>query len=174
MTAKECHDLAKTGFRDGEREVHVALGTLDNPHHAFCYRLFNLQRERKAHTYQVEAPNFPEDPTPWKNVQQAASLLLDPSPATPPASNQDNAPEGEEPPARPEPSLDPSEAEDAPAERPSRPPPAADPSSAPPPSSSTTSTAGCSMAAGSLTSSHGWLLVLAALVPLVRRRDRSL
>lgn len=78
MSAKACEDLKNAGFKDGERQVYVALGSLDDPHHAFCYRLMNLQRERDAHAYPSAPPPINNDPTPWKDIQDAATELLHP------------------------------------------------------------------------------------------------
>jgi MYXO-CTERM domain-containing protein len=97
MTAKECADLAKTNFQSGadEEKVYVSLGSLDDPHHAWCYRLLNLQREREAHSYRSRAPSFEPEATPWKDVQDAAKALIavpepepEPKPA-PPTSEPD-------------------------------------------------------------------------------------
>lgn len=77
MTVAECAALREAGWTrtgpDGAAEaVYVPLGK--GKHHSFCYRLFNLSREVRAHGY-VAAPT--SDPrSPWSNVRALAATHL--------------------------------------------------------------------------------------------------
>lgn len=92
MSSAECEALLAKGFRDGDKTVHVPLGTLDDPHHALCYRLFNLYRENEAHRYVPGAPNLPPATPAWADLQKQARDLLaggptsPQTPSTPPSS----------------------------------------------------------------------------------------
>lgn len=77
MSAAECEDLLAKGFKDGDDDVHVPLGTLEDTHHAFCYRIFNLYRENQAHHYKPATPSFPEGGPAWSELQQQARDLLE-------------------------------------------------------------------------------------------------
>lgn len=54
--------------------VTMSLGQLDEPHHASCYRLYNLWRESKVHRY--PATRAPEALSPaWSELQGRAKTL---------------------------------------------------------------------------------------------------
>jgi hypothetical protein len=77
LSAKDCEALLTKGFKDGDRDVYIPLGSLEDPHHSTCYRIFNLYRESEAHQYTVATANLP-DPTPsWGSLQKQAIELLD-------------------------------------------------------------------------------------------------
>ncbi|HVH42668.1 MAG TPA: M48 family metalloprotease [Labilithrix sp.] len=75
ITADECAALARARFRANGKRVYVPLGRLGDPHHAYCYRLFNLDRERDAHDY-VVGPPVARAAVPWTEVQAAAESLM--------------------------------------------------------------------------------------------------
>jgi hypothetical protein len=86
VAGAECEALYKKGFRDAEgNEIYVPLGTLQDPHHADCYRLYNVYRENEAHHYQTAPANFPATTTPWADIQKAAREMIVPviTPLTP-------------------------------------------------------------------------------------------
>jgi hypothetical protein len=80
-TAAQCNALSQAGFTqtapDGSKvPVFVTMGTLADPHHANCYRLFNLWREAKAHAYATRGAVAPPGP-PWSDLQREAKRLSD-------------------------------------------------------------------------------------------------
>lgn len=83
MSAAQCKDLVARKFRSASGEVHVPFGKLEDPHHAWCYRLFNLQREMSAHAYTVASPSFPDAMPAWNDVQIGTAKLLSPAPPPP-------------------------------------------------------------------------------------------
>lgn len=75
----QCKEWLAAGFTttgaDGEKiPVQVPVGTLSDPHHDDCYRLFNLWREAKRHDYVVGAP-LPELTPAWPTIQARAIAL---------------------------------------------------------------------------------------------------
>jgi hypothetical protein len=96
MTAAQCEALLKAGFKDDSgKTVYVPIGDLTDPHHAQCYRLFNLYREMEAHKYKSAPENFPKADPPWTTLQkQAADLLKAPSapkPGKDPGASDDDS-----------------------------------------------------------------------------------
>jgi hypothetical protein len=72
----ECVALYRAGWwrvrEDAEREyVYAPLGNLSDSHHGFCYRLFNLSRERDAHGF-VPHGSGPVSSVPWSEIVAAA------------------------------------------------------------------------------------------------------
>jgi hypothetical protein len=67
--------MLASGFTNqGGAPVTVSMGQLDEPHHASCYRLYNLWREAKAQGY-VPAPR-PEALSPeWATLRAEAAEL---------------------------------------------------------------------------------------------------
>jgi uncharacterized protein (TIGR03382 family) len=167
----QCAALLHAGFRargaNGQDEdVYVPLGTLSDPHHAWCYRIFNLYREKLAHGYKPAAPDFPLDEPPWKDVQAHAAALAGTAPPPPPpppgadagvhdAGADARAPEAGTSLPLPPPSDDPGPAPREPE----------DAGSAPPKKGG-----GCT-ATSSPSEGAGWLV--AALAVLGRRRKRA-
>ena len=91
LDAKTCGDLLASDFTKNGAPVSVNMGVLEEPHHAGCYRLFNLWREAKAQHY-VPA-SAPEALSPsWATLKSRAAELTAsaPEPPPPPAA----APEG--------------------------------------------------------------------------------
>lgn len=85
LDADRCAALLDAGFTvaspSGERRpVFVTLGSLDDPHHGSCYRLFNLWREARDHGY---SPVGAFSPPPsggsesWAELQRAAAALTE-------------------------------------------------------------------------------------------------
>lgn len=84
-TAAQCNALSQAGFTqtapDGTKvPVFVTMGALADPHHANCYRLFNLWRETKAHAYPTQGQVAPPGP-PWSDLQREAKRLSEESSA---------------------------------------------------------------------------------------------
>lgn len=77
-----CESWYRTGFRDGDRPIFVPLGNLHDPHHGYCYRLFNLTQEQRAHRYQATGtpPTFA---APWESVRLAAERATASTPGDP-------------------------------------------------------------------------------------------
>lgn len=53
MTVRSCQQLQANNWQAEGRQTYplVLLGRLDDIHHSFCYRIFNLEREWAAHNY---------------------------------------------------------------------------------------------------------------------------
>lgn len=178
MTAKACEDLAKTNFKDADHEVYVSMGGLDDPHHAFCYRLLNLQREREAHAYTPATPNFKPETVAWKDIQTAANELLHPgstpkAPTKDPGTGTTTSPSGSptstgtsDTPAQQDPPISPPASQDTTSDE-----PAADPTSddTTPTVKPKSSSGGCSTAPGS-SGDYAWLVGVAAALAVARRR----
>lgn len=79
LTESSCRALLTNDFSDvdasGNRTPHVmVIGQLDEPHHASCYRLYNLWREQRAHQY-VAGP-APEALSPaWSEIRAEAQRV---------------------------------------------------------------------------------------------------
>ncbi|MCX6131825.1 MAG: hypothetical protein NTX25_22545 [Proteobacteria bacterium] len=73
-----CQELKDRGWKlpDGS-PAFVPLGNFTDPHHNFCYRAFNAEREIDAHHWQAAAtsPVVWLDPTAWQKLQATASEL---------------------------------------------------------------------------------------------------
>jgi hypothetical protein len=81
---EECSLLRDRRWRDVTgTPVAVPAGDMSDPHHSFCFRVFNMERELTAHKYEVKnaRPIFPGD---WARV--FAQLVWDVEPPPPPAS----------------------------------------------------------------------------------------
>jgi MYXO-CTERM domain-containing protein len=98
LSMAKCEALYRKDFHapdenGNDREVYVPLGSLFDPHHAFCYRIFNLSRERKVHAYEPGPKNFPEAAPPWFAIQtEAAKLAGLPAPRPPPDNGKPEEP----------------------------------------------------------------------------------
>jgi hypothetical protein len=80
LSADQCAALYRAGFRapaadGGLDDVYVPLGVLYDPHHAWCYRVFNLFREKQVHGYTTGPADFPPDDPPWAQVRAAAAAV---------------------------------------------------------------------------------------------------
>lgn len=78
-TASACRALYQQRFEKvgatGKREpVLVALGDLNEPHHATCYRVFNLYQQTLAHAYRV-APRATVSGPSWEAIQGIAQAI---------------------------------------------------------------------------------------------------
>lgn len=79
IDAGTCRALLESGWmrtdETGRREpVLVKLGSLFDPHHAGCYRLYRMWREAESHQYVVGAQPEPLSPS-WDELQQLAREL---------------------------------------------------------------------------------------------------
>jgi len=82
---EKCAALRERGFKDEAGQiVSVPVGNLSDPHHSFCFRVFNMQRELEAHKYQLagERPRPPGEA--WSKVLQRLQNDIDPPPPPPP------------------------------------------------------------------------------------------
>ena len=84
---EECERLYRSGWRaeDGSYK-YIALGDYSDPHHSFCYRAFNLDRDIRAHGFAVApgvTPPRMDDGLSWTQIQSmaAAASSADLSPA---------------------------------------------------------------------------------------------
>ncbi len=70
ISMSECSSLLAAGWaRNPGSRTFIPLGSLADPHHGTCYRIYNLDRDIRAHTY-VTAP-APQKPSPsWLNIVQ--------------------------------------------------------------------------------------------------------
>lgn len=66
-TAAQCKALLDQGF-----PAHVSLGALEHPHHASCYRLFNIWREQRAHRFATGPRPTPLEPA-WSVLRARAA-----------------------------------------------------------------------------------------------------
>lgn len=85
----QCSVLRDKQFKDDTgAEVSVPVGDLSDPHHSFCFRTFNMERELRAHKYNPVG-NRPVPPgDAWSRIvtRLAAELDPPPPPAPPPAA----------------------------------------------------------------------------------------
>ncbi len=166
LSSAECEALLANGFKQGGRDVHVPLGTLEDPHHALCYRLYNLYRESEAHRYIPGPLDIPNATQPWSELQKQALDLLDPTePSTPPQPGKSGA---DEPPSAEEPSpAEPPVGDEDPAT-------GGEPAASPTPETTTSSSTGCSAAPGVASSSTvaPFVVGLAGLFALRMRRKK--
>jgi hypothetical protein len=68
-------DFTTTDESGAKVPVFVPLGTLDDPHHASCYRLFNLWREQKLQGYVPAAAPEPAPGPDWAELKATAERL---------------------------------------------------------------------------------------------------
>jgi Zn-dependent protease with chaperone function len=66
------NDWTRVDERGQRSHVYVPLGNLIEPHHGYCYRLFNLSRERVAHGHVAGAAKLPTFAEPWSTIHDAA------------------------------------------------------------------------------------------------------
>ncbi len=74
-----CQSLLASGFTTTDTSgkqvpLFMPLGTLDDPHHSSCYRLFNFWREQKLQNYQVTTP-IADLSADWPSLQAAAKQI---------------------------------------------------------------------------------------------------
>lgn len=79
QTARSCKALLDAGFTtvdaSGRRvPVTMSMGRLDEPHHASCYRLYNMWRELRAHRFEP-GPRGPALEPAWSTLQAEAARL---------------------------------------------------------------------------------------------------
>lgn len=68
----ECAALRAKGFKDDSGEwVTVPIGDLSNPHHSFCFRVFNMVHELEAHDYRVAASRPSPSGPSWDELVAA-------------------------------------------------------------------------------------------------------
>ena len=66
---EQCRKLFKNDWLDDAGQtVTVPIGPYDDPHHSWCFRVFNTTREIKAHDYLVTAP-ITLDIEAWRRLQ---------------------------------------------------------------------------------------------------------
>ena len=80
-TPDQCATWLQNGFMEPDPAGHstrvkVSLGSLADTHHGDCYRLYNLWRESKAHTYRSVAPPIELQPA-WSELVAHAAELTD-------------------------------------------------------------------------------------------------
>ncbi|MBS2015372.1 MAG: M48 family metalloprotease [Deltaproteobacteria bacterium] len=82
LDATACRALLDAGFTEVDaggrrRDVIVTLGTLDDPHHGSCYRLYNLWREAREHRYEPTGAFTPpaEEGGDWSTLRSHARSL---------------------------------------------------------------------------------------------------
>jgi Zn-dependent protease with chaperone function len=74
LDADSCAALMAANFmKDGAR-VTVNMGQLDEPHHTSCYRLYNLWREGRAHSF-VPGARLPALAPEWDTLKSEAASL---------------------------------------------------------------------------------------------------
>lgn len=72
IPSARCEAWLAAGFQERGQRVYVPMGDPSNPHHAHCYRIFNLYEEQRTHRYGAQGtPRFPS--VPWAALQQEAS-----------------------------------------------------------------------------------------------------
>ena len=80
LDATQCKALLDADFTetDGEgrrRAALVPLGSLSDPHHSSCYRLFNLWHEQRRHGYVPTKAFTPPPGAAWGDLRAIASAL---------------------------------------------------------------------------------------------------
>jgi len=60
--------------KDGQYE-YVPIGDFSNPHHSLCYRIFNIDREIRAHRYTLKALERQFHQKEWKNIKEIVSQI---------------------------------------------------------------------------------------------------
>lgn len=91
LDAPTCGALLASDFTKDGKPVSVNMGVLEEPHHAGCYRLFNLWREAKAKKYVPAAA--PAALSPEWSVLKAHSVELTRAAPEPPPPPPAPAPE---------------------------------------------------------------------------------
>jgi len=95
----ECQKLFHDDWKRDGQPVFIPLGAITDPHHGFCYRLFNLSREIRAHAYEPRGRG-PAATVPWATVQTRAKEALAALLAAPvPAPSASGSSSGEAPPS---------------------------------------------------------------------------
>jgi hypothetical protein len=74
LDADACAALLASGFTKDGAPVSVNMGTLDEPHHASCYRLYNLWREGRALQLQPGA-RLPALAPEWATLKAEAAAV---------------------------------------------------------------------------------------------------
>lgn len=75
LAMDECRKLYKNGWRrpDGSPYV-VAIADYQNEHHTPCFRIFNIDREIRAHSYRTDDGAPPKAPPPaWPELRRLAA-----------------------------------------------------------------------------------------------------
>jgi Zn-dependent protease with chaperone function len=89
---EQCSVLRDRGFKDENGAiVSVPVGNLSDPHHSFCFRVFNMTRELTAHAYKIadKRPKPPGDTFAKLVFKMQADLEPPPPPPPPPAPDAD-------------------------------------------------------------------------------------
>jgi hypothetical protein len=76
-TYDDCRQLQKNSWKKA-KALGVLLGAILEPHHSFCYRAYNFDREWRAHNFdRVKAfePAFKFDPKLWASLQSSLSEM---------------------------------------------------------------------------------------------------
>ncbi len=74
LDADSCAALLASGFTKDGAPVSVNMGALDEPHHASCYRLYNLWREGRAQQFQPGA-RLPALAPEWATLKAEAGAV---------------------------------------------------------------------------------------------------
>jgi hypothetical protein len=177
FTSAECEALMQRGFREANgQSIHMPLGTLDDPHHALCYRIFNLYRENEAHAYRTGAPNFPNSGASWADIQAQAKAIINGGPIAPQTPNDPSKPDKPGKPGSPTGGDDDStNGDDSTAGGETT---GGDPTTGGTKSTTTTMKSGCSATPTSTATSSGTFTAIAVILAsqarlFVRRRRRS-
>jgi hypothetical protein len=74
---EDCDRLWKNDWLDQNGEYYfVPVGDYSEVHHSVCYRMFNLDREIKAHRHEAADVNLPAmGGAQWKRLQDTADSL---------------------------------------------------------------------------------------------------
>jgi len=75
-TVEECKQLKDSGWRLNGKKISVNLGNLSDPHHSSCFRVWNIEREIRAHKYNVVKSRRAKTTIPWLRVQGLAKDAL--------------------------------------------------------------------------------------------------
>jgi Zn-dependent protease with chaperone function len=77
-----CERWYRAGFRSENGPIFVPLGNLHSPHHGYCYRLFNLVQEQRAHGYRASGAPLRFD-QPWETLRLVAERATRSTPVRP-------------------------------------------------------------------------------------------
>lgn len=78
LGSKECRAAMESGWRDEDgRSIQVPVGSWDDEHHSPCYRIFQVDREIRAHGWERFRSNAPSvGPESWDEVREAVERVL--------------------------------------------------------------------------------------------------
>ncbi len=77
VSMQDCRKLYDDGWRRPDGTIYVVpIADYQNEHHTPCYRIFNIDREIKAHSYRAADQSPPAPPAPaWADVRKSSEAF---------------------------------------------------------------------------------------------------